>query len=159
MSVDDRFWQKVTRTDACWLWHAAADKHGYGRFWDGRLVLAHRWSYERFVGPIPAGFVIDHLCRVPACVNPDHLEPKTQRGNIHAPGSLAIPAQRAKVTHCPRNHRLEPGNLRSRVGRRECLTCMRARNRVTHGLAADLSEGVRQVWAKWPELRAFGESA
>ena len=48
----------------------------YGKFYaDGRTQLVHRYAYEWANGPIPDGLVIDHLCRVTACVNPDHLEP------------------------------------------------------------------------------------
>ena len=71
----------------CWRWksiHAGDD--GYGSYSiGGRKVGAHRYSYERTYGPIPAGVHIDHLCHDPktcgggvecphrACVNPDHL--------------------------------------------------------------------------------------
>jgi len=68
--------------DGCWLWTGASIRYGYGMFWDGdKVVLAHRWSYEHFVGPIPDGLVIDHTCETPPCVRPDHLEPVTQAVN------------------------------------------------------------------------------
>jgi Zn-finger nucleic acid-binding protein len=34
------------------------------------------------VGPISAGFVIDHLCENPRCCNPSHLQMTTQRNNL-----------------------------------------------------------------------------
>ena len=74
---------KVNFTDHCWLWQAMTDRAGYGRFHLGNLTIpAHRWAYEFCVGSIGVGLNIDHLCRVSACVNPDHLEPVTQRENV-----------------------------------------------------------------------------
>jgi hypothetical protein len=67
----------------CWVWGLALDNDGYGRAQVGPVKrLAHRVEYERRVGPIPPGLVIDHLCRNRACVNPDHLEPVAQVVNI-----------------------------------------------------------------------------
>lgn len=79
-----RFWARVDRTDTCWLWRGALDRHGYGRVGVGgtRTALAHRVAYMLAVGPIPDGFVLDHLCRIRACVNPAHLEPVTQVVNL-----------------------------------------------------------------------------
>lgn len=75
--------------NGCWLWrgsHGPAS-NGYGRIGVGtqrqrRSRLAHRVSYELLVGPIPDGLVLDHLCGVRHCVNPDHLEPVTQKENV-----------------------------------------------------------------------------
>lgn len=79
-----RFWRRVDRTDACWLWRGWINAKGYGHFGvNNRLtVKAHRWSYEQLVGPIPHGLTLDHLCRVRNCVNPAHLEPVTRAVNI-----------------------------------------------------------------------------
>lgn len=87
-----RFFQSVNRQvvpraerpdlGPCWLWTGVIQKGGYGRFsLNRKYVGAHRWSYEHHVGPIPKGLTIDHLCFVPACVNPAHLEPVTQGEN------------------------------------------------------------------------------
>lgn len=66
----------------CWIWQRYIGPNGYGRIhWNGRQTEAHRAYYERYVGPIPAGLHIDHLCRTPACVNPTHLEPVTLAEN------------------------------------------------------------------------------
>lgn len=64
----------------CWIWQRTTLPAGYGRM--GANNYAHRVYYERFVGPIPEGLVLDHLCNHPSCVNPAHLEPVTHQENI-----------------------------------------------------------------------------
>lgn len=85
-SVEDRFWAKVDARGICWLWTAGqvgVEGRKYGRFGitakDKRL--AHVYAWQILVGPVPEGLQLDHLCRVPLCVNPDHLEPVTPREN------------------------------------------------------------------------------
>jgi len=67
-----------------WLWEPVGPK-GYGTYFVpdgvGSHTLPHRWAYEHFVGPIPQGLTIDHLCERRNCVNPRHLEPVTQQVN------------------------------------------------------------------------------
>lgn len=73
----------------CWVWQRSKNPNGYGNLRvDKKLLLAHRWSYERHVGPIPVGLELDHLCRVRACVNPGHLEPVTR--TQHARRALQV---------------------------------------------------------------------
>lgn len=126
----DRFFAKVNKTDACWLWTASLNNRGYGQFGVGRrLVLAHRWSYEWHNGPIPAGLHLDHLCRVRNCVRPDHLEPVTNRENNRRGDTGAH--ERAK-THCPQGHPYDETNTYSTPGvenSRACRECMRRRMR------------------------------
>ncbi len=95
--VADRFWEKVNKTKACWLWTAALNV-GYGVFGvkAGRNMLAHRWAYEDANGPIADGTHLDHLCRTPACVRPSHLEPVLPRENMRR-GFVAL----GKLPHCP----------------------------------------------------------
>lgn len=82
-----RFEAKIHKIPGgCWIWTAQIGTHGYGVFGTGgradrKMVYAHRFSYEMYVGPIPDGLHLDHLCRVKPCVNPDHLEPVTPRVN------------------------------------------------------------------------------
>lgn len=72
----------------CWVWQWHKDPGGYGRGWfNGKPGTAHRAFYKALVGPIPEGLHIDHLCRVRACVNPEHMEPVTMLVN-HRRGAL-----------------------------------------------------------------------
>ena len=125
-SVAERFWPKVEFTDSCWLWRASLSVWGYGRFslFHSKPVMAHRWSYEFCVGTIPPGLRLDHLCRTPACVNPDHLEPVTNRENILRGESGS--AINARKTHCKRGHPFDVVYFR-RNGRsyRACTACWR----------------------------------
>lgn len=67
----------------CWIWQGGTQGDGYGRMSiGGRNVPAHRAYYEEIHGSIEPGLQIDHLCFVPACVNPAHLEPVTCAENI-----------------------------------------------------------------------------
>lgn len=67
----------------CRIWTGSLDRQGYGRrWWRGQSRGAHLAAYEEEVGPVPEGMVLDHLCRVHACVNVDHLEPVTQAVNV-----------------------------------------------------------------------------
>lgn len=76
------FWDKVDKTSTCWLWTGAMNK-GYGVFNTGNGTKeVHRIAYQMLVGSIPSGLVIDHLCRVRNCINPDHLEVVTNRENV-----------------------------------------------------------------------------
>lgn len=69
--------------NGCWLWSGHKDQKGYGRFyWKGLNEYAHRWAYEYFVGAVPVGLELDHLCRNRGCVNPAHLEAVTHRVNV-----------------------------------------------------------------------------
>lgn len=84
----------------CWQWLGPRNRNGYART-SWREPVVHRRLFELLIGPIPAGHVLDHLCRVRHCVNPLHLEPvtigvNTRRGNAvlfarRSPGG-ALPA-------------------------------------------------------------------
>ena len=100
---EERFFAKVNfePMSGCWLWSGATNKQCYGSFHLGKeMVLAHRFSLELHGVQIPAGLVVDHLCRVPSCVNPQHLRVCTRRENTIAPGSIANSAANAKKDNC-----------------------------------------------------------
>lgn len=130
-STMQRFAEKVLLPEprtGCWMWTGAKTTAGYGTFSPrGKSVYAHRYSYEQFVGPIPRGLELDHLCRNPACVNPDHLEAVTQRTNVLR--SRSFSAQNAVKTHCSKGHEFSPDNTwTSKRNQRNCITCHRRRS-------------------------------
>lgn len=124
----ERFEAKyVVRSDGCWMWTAATNGNGYGKFMaaDGRQVYAHRFAYEQAYGPIPEGLVIDHLCRNHGCVNPAHLDAVTHRQNLlRGEGPTA---QKAAQRHCVNGHEFTLANTYRRPdnGVRACLLCRR----------------------------------
>lgn len=80
-----RFEIKYTYSDGCWLWKGATHKQGYGLFRSVSnevMKLAHRVSYELYIGPIPEGIKVLHSCDVTSCVNPSHLFLGTQKDNM-----------------------------------------------------------------------------
>lgn len=138
-SPEERFWAKVDKRgpDECWPWLAQLNTCGYGSIRDeGRPRGAHRVAYELFVGAVPDGFEIDHLCHTRdescsggdscphrRCVNPAHLEAVPPRVNTlrgRGPGGL-----NARKTHCKWGHEFTEDNtyVWPRTGWRQCRTC------------------------------------
>lgn len=130
-----RFWEKVEKTDGCWLWTGAASPNGYGQIMsDGskKLRPAHRVSWELANGPIPDGMFVCHHCDVPLCVNPAHLfigTPADNAADMKAKGRARGPSQgRPLTTVCKRGHVRTPENTRLYHNRQNCLICHREHN-------------------------------
>lgn len=135
MTPEERFWDKVDKSGPvvdssdlltsptvvgtnCWVWTAAVNKQGYGRYqYEGKARPAHRLAYEWSGFVIPEGLYLDHLCRNPSCVNPDHLEPVTPLQNVRR--GKRYPEK------CHKGHDLQ----RRESGIRVCRTCINTRAR------------------------------
>jgi len=119
-NLEERFWAKVQKGPGCWEWQGCLAR-GYGQLWGTtKILLAHRFSYELLIGPIPEGLTIDHLCRNCRCVNPAHLEPVTLAENIRRGEPWNV-----RKTHCPSGHPYDEVNTRHSNGRRKCRACGR----------------------------------
>lgn len=136
----------------CWEWNGRLDRNGYGKFEaivDGkpRTIGAHRAAWLAFRGELPYPLMIDHLCRNRACVNPDHLDPVTNRINAVRSIQAAGPGRRGRP---PRGlegcgtHGFSDG-YRAKIKRTDgwrwvCRTCAdgaRARWRRKHASASE----------------------
>lgn len=140
-SVGERFLEKVQKTGSCWLWKASVDPNGYGKFCyfhkgKSQSGYAHRFAFEFFNGiKISDDKEIDHLCRVPGCVNPEHLQAVTHQENVlrgdvpHLkqlyPEIRRGRGPRAFGGKCRNGHDWIPENVRSYSGIRRCITCQR----------------------------------
>lgn len=130
-------WASPEPNTGCWLWTGGATALGYPLMsWrigaTRKSFRAHRVSYEAFKGPIPPGLHLDHLCRMPYCVNPDHLEPVTPRENtLRGNGPAAV---NSKKTVCKHGHSLlDAENVRLWQGERICRACQREAQRRRRG--------------------------
>lgn len=87
-------------------------------------MVVHRWCWEREVGPIPEGLVIDHMCRNKSCCNVDHLRAVTYRINA-IENSESVAAKNEAKTHCYKGHPFTEESLIFVKGkkRRVCWEC------------------------------------
>ena len=118
--------QIVVSESRCWLWTGRKMPNGYGKFrvpGEAKERAVHRILYEHYVGPIPDGQQLDHLCRVRSCCNPPHFEPVTPAEN-----TLRQEHHHRGKDTCPKGHPYTPENTRrDKRGSRHCKTCDRER--------------------------------
>lgn len=161
----ERALPKIQITPGCWIWTGTKHSGGYGTI-NVRLgvnavskLLVHRVVYEHYNGPIPRGLTLDHLCRNRLCVNPDHLEPVTNKENILR--GEAFSAVFARRDRCVRGHLLTPENT-SRYSHkgidqgRICRTCHRERQREQNRKHRDKRNALRRNG--YAKARALGYS-
>jgi carbonic anhydrase/acetyltransferase-like protein (isoleucine patch superfamily) len=138
---------RIESGSGCWLWRGSLHANGYGKFSIGmRTLLAHRASYELFVGTIPSKMFVCHRCDVRSCVNPEHLFVGShaenmldmrQKGRAHKViGSMA------------RNAKLSEDDvidIRNSDGSVKALSVLYG---VSHGLISDVRHG-----KKWRHVK------
>lgn len=110
----------VIDENGCWIWPRGKTGAGYGQIYlpEHRRDYCHRVAYIELVGPIADRLVIDHLCRVKACCNPDHLEPVTTAENIRR--------GKTRSSTCFRGHDLTDPAIVTPGG--HCRPCQRVRS-------------------------------
>lgn len=124
----ERFWARVDvpyQPSCCWEWTGCVKSNGYGDCTFGaKSFMPHRVAYTLLVGPIPNGLQIDHLCRNRKWVNPDHLEPVTNKENARR--GISPIATKMRRNHCHRGHEYTPENTKlDHKGSRVCQACRR----------------------------------
>jgi len=122
--IVDRFFDKVVfySDSTCWEWIGAKRRDGYGNFMiNGKMIQAHRYSYELYNGTLIQGLVIDHLCRHTSCVNPDHLDQISRKENVLR--GISPAAINYRKSHCNNGHPLSGDNLWVGKKGRRCKTC------------------------------------
>jgi hypothetical protein len=116
----------------CWEWQSTrVGRYGTCCF-GGTTGLAHRAAYTAFEGDIPDGWVIDHLCRNPLCVNPQHLQAVPQAVNIRRGRGPALTRERSRKSCCVHGHALTPDNVYEYPRGGYILWCCRACRNASH---------------------------
>lgn len=118
----------TSNPSACWEWPGATNGVGYGVVGrggkSGSNCYVHRVVYEHLVGQIPAGLVLDHLCRNRICANPAHLQPVTHQVNLTRGEGPS--GANARKTKCPQGHPYDLMNTYYEPGgARKCRACAR----------------------------------
>lgn len=114
----------IDKNTGCHVWLGAKSVFGHGRITiEYQQYYAHRIAYKLKYGKLTDNLEIDHLCRNPACVNPNHLEEVTHKVNVER-GEVGY-HNRAK-THCASGHLLSTGNIYlSNKNQRVCKACLK----------------------------------
>lgn len=117
-TLAQRLASKVVRTaDGHLAFTGVLDSAGYGLLWDGRRgnnSRAHRVAWELRNGPIPPGMLVHHVCRMPSCCDPEHLELVTARAHTHHHRAAEV---------CVNGHLYDQDNTHYVRGQKVCRVC------------------------------------
>ena len=121
MPADD--WPvEVDPVYSCWRWQGSHNDRGYGTYWNSSGPHpAHVIVYQREVGPVPKGKVLDHLCRRRNCTNPMHLEPVPAGVNEKRKSWARRSGHDGRK--CPNGHDMYKHGRRTPEGGEICRTC------------------------------------
>ena len=116
---------------SCWLWAGNVLSNGYAKAPETitrryGIKTMHRFMYMYFSGELESELVIDHICNVSICINPEHLQQITSKENVLR-SSISPAAINSKKTHCPRGH---PYSHVDPAGSRRCRVCHRDKMRI-----------------------------
>lgn len=121
----------INQETGCWEWTAGKSSDGHAMMYlEGKMIYAHRWSYEYYNTVIPSKYIIDHLCRVRHCVNPNHLEAVTSKENVRRGDHSRMGWNNKEKTHCPNNHEYSKENTYIKNKKyRVCATCAKEQSK------------------------------
>lgn len=134
LSLSNRLWSKVIKTEDCWEWTGAKSSKGYGSIYVRRYVTAatHIVAYELETGQgVPEGLTIDHLCFNTLCTRFAHFEVVTSAVNSQRRWERYRLEVKPFITHCPHGHELTEGNtyITPVKESKRCKTCIREAGR------------------------------
>lgn len=120
---ESRFFDMIEKTETCWLWKGYKRPNGYSAMmYNSKNQYVHRVSYQIHKGEIPEGLVIDHLCRVRHCANPEHLEAVTLKENLLRGNTLQ--AKYKNRDACSNGHKYTKETMHlDKDGFRKCRLC------------------------------------
>ncbi len=159
----ERFWENIAMIPehTCWEWVGTKNQKGYGVGWfNGRLMLAHRYSYEIHLGKIPDGLHACHRCDNPGCCRPSHIFLGTNldnRRDSQAKGRMRN--QNTNKMFCENGHKFTENNTAKTKKGRACRRCRLELSRKWFAKNRQKSIEYKRAWrAKQKEKNSVSRS-
>lgn len=158
-TAEERFWEKVDKTEdeECWNWIANKDLRGYGKIRLNRSGVhynefAHRFSFViHSKNPIPCGLWVLHRCDNPSCVNPSHLflgTPKDNTQDMFKKGRNGYTGLRGTVHHKAKFSETDIADIRLRLAKKESCRSIAISYGVSRPCIQDIKSG--DTWKHVP---------